>query len=86
MSHLYLYIFGVKTADKKDETFFVNSDNRAIKSAVVEFTNMLTPSFCGPRSQKRKNADYLTQFFQLLGSEKAKAAYKTLMKLAPDCR
>jgi hypothetical protein len=63
-----LYIFGVKAADKQDETF------------------LLTPSFCGPRSQKRKNADDLTQFFQLLGSEQAKSAFKTLMKLAPDCR
>ncbi len=43
-----------------------------------------TSSFYWRRSQKRKKTVKLSVFFALLGSARAKAALRTLIKLTPD--
>ena len=60
---------------------FLESD--VFSTQGVNFINMFTPSFYACRSQKCKKLLDLTVFFALLGSERVKAARKTLVKLTP---
>ncbi len=51
----------------------------------VNFTNVLRAAFAHANHESAKKIDDLTVFFVLLGSARAKAACRTLMKLTPCC-